>query len=167
LAVAQRERTAPEGETAVAAQIPVETVRHSLLALWEEITSHVNNFVLDEGTSLFETLADITAEEASRPVSKQSANLAAQVNHTWFYIDCLLTQSENNDWDGSWQVGPVDDAAWQELIARLRASVEQVTQFMQTFEAWDERYLGGAIALIAHTSYHLGEIRQGIGVLRS
>jgi len=84
LAVAQRERTASVGETAVAAQIPVETIRHSLLALWEEITSHVNNFVLDEGTSLFETLADITAGEASRPVSKQSANLAAQVNHTRF-----------------------------------------------------------------------------------
>ena len=68
----------------MSAQIPVETVRHSLLALWEEVTTHVNNFVLDEGTSLFETLADIMAEEASIPVSTQSANLAAQVNHTRF-----------------------------------------------------------------------------------
>lgn len=151
----------------MSAQIPAETVRAALLTLWGEVTTQVNQYVLDEGTSLFETLADVSAEEASRPVSKQSANLAAQVNHTRFYVDCLLAQSENNDWDGSWQVGPVDDAEWQDLIARLRASVEQATAFMQTFEDWDARYLGGAIALIAHTAYHLGEIRQGIGVLRA
>jgi len=133
----------------------------------EEITSHVNNYVLDDGTSLFETLAEISAAEASIPVSKQSANLAAQVNHTRFYIDVLIQQQENADWDGSWQVGPVNDAEWQSLIARLRDSVGQAKQFMETFDRWDERYLGGTIALIAHTAYHLGEIRQGIGVIRS
>jgi hypothetical protein len=61
----------------------------------------------------------------------------------------------------------VDDADWQSLIARLRDSAGQAKQFMETFDGWDDRYLGGAIALIAHTAYHLGEIRQGIGVLRS
>lgn len=159
--------TDTQGENGVATQVPLETVRGSLLGLWEEVTSHVRNYVLDEGTSLFETLEGISAEEASRPVSKQGASLAAQVNHTRFYIDALLAQAENADWDGSWEVGPVDEAAWQDLIARLRASVDEAARFMQTFEDWDARYLGGAIALIAHTAYHLGEIRQGIGVLRS
>jgi hypothetical protein len=27
--------------------------------------------------------------------------------------------------------------------------------------------MGGAIAIIAHCAYHLGEIRQGIGVIRT
>ena len=61
----------------------------------DEITSHVNNYVLDDDTSLFEILAEISAAEASIPVSKQSANLAAQVNHTRFYIDVLIQQQEN------------------------------------------------------------------------
>jgi hypothetical protein len=94
----------------LAEQVSVDVVRKSLSILLEEITSQVNGYVLDGGTSLFETLADITAEEASRPVSKQSANLAAQVNHTRFYIDALIDQTENADWDGSWQVGAVTDA---------------------------------------------------------
>lgn len=79
----------------------------------------------------------------------------------------MLARSENNDWDGSWRVGAVDDEEWQALVARLRESVQRARAFVDTFEEWDERYLGGAIGIIVHTAYHLGEIRQGIGVLRS
>jgi hypothetical protein len=49
----------------------------------------------------------------------------------------------------------------------LKDAVARAKAFMETFDQWNERYLGGAIAIIAHTAYHLGEIRQGIGVLRS
>lgn len=52
------------------------------------------------------------------------------------------------------------------MIAHLRASTARARSFMDTFEGWDARYLGGAIGLIAHRAYHLGEIRQGIGVIR-
>ncbi len=150
----------------MATTIPTSIVRDSLLMLLDEIMSNVNGFVLDAGTSMFETLATISAEEASTPVSSQSANLAAQVNHSRFYMDAVLAQTQGADWDGSWQVGAVTDEEWQALIARLKASTEQVRTFMTTFADWDERYLGGAIALIVHSAYHLGEIRQGIGVIR-
>ena len=58
---------------------------------------------LDGGTSLFETLATITAEEASRPVSAACASLAAQVEHVRFYLDVvddyLLNQEPSKvDW---------------------------------------------------------------------
>lgn len=68
--------------------VAVEVVRNALLMLLDEIMEQVNGYVLDRGTSMFETLATISAEEASRPVSKQSASLAAQVNHTRFCTPC-------------------------------------------------------------------------------
>jgi hypothetical protein len=151
----------------MADQIPVDAFRRAVLLLLDEIMDKVHNFVLDEGTSMFETLASITAAEASIPVSAQSANLAAQVNHVRFYIDAVINRQENADWDGSWQVGAVTDAEWQALIDRLREATGKVRAFTETFNDWDERYMGGAIAIIAHCAYHLGEIRQGIGVIRS
>ena len=161
-------------QTATAA-IAAEDFRASLLALWKEIfepTGDGPHWILDSGTSLFETLSDITADEASIPVSKQSSNLAAQVNHTSFYIEALREGIATNfqakaDWDGSWQVGAVDDAQWQALIDKLRANYDWFTRIATENEIWTEDYVGGAFAMIAHAAYHLGEIRQGIGVIRS
>lgn len=161
-------------QTATAAIAP-EDFRASLLALWTEIfepTGDGPHWILDAGTSLFETLSDISAEEASIPVSKQSSNLAAQVNHTSYYIEALRDGIATNfqaatDWDGSWQVGAVDDAQWQALIDKLRANYDWFTQLATANENWTADYVGGAVAMIAHAAYHLGEIRQGIGVIRS
>src|SRR5690349_3280357 len=107
--------------------ISVDVFRNAFLALWTEIfepTGDGPRWILDGGTSMFETLADISAAEASIPVSKQSANLAAQVNHTAYYIEQLREGLATNftnkaDWDGSWQVGEVTDAEWQALVADL------------------------------------------------
>lgn len=155
--------------------IAAEDFRASLLILWKEIfepTGDGPHWILDGGTSLFETLSDISAEEASIPVSKQSSNLAAQVNHTSYYIEALRDGIATNfeakaDWDGSWQVGAVDDAQWQALIDKLRTNYDWFTQLATENDLWNEDYVGGAIAMTAHAAYHLGEIRQGIGVIRS
>ena len=52
----------------------------------QETFEKVGGIYLDPGTSLFETLATINAEEASQPVSAHCASLAAQVKHVIFYI---------------------------------------------------------------------------------
>ena len=156
--------------------ISVTDFRNGFLAVWNEIFELEDNaeptMLLDRGTSLFQTLADISAEEASIPVSNQSSNLAAQVNHTAFYIQALRDGIATNfeakaDWDGSWKVGAVDDAEWQALIAKLRSEYEWVQGLAAQNDAWNEDYIGGAFSLAAHAAYHLGEIRQGIGVIRS
>lgn len=155
--------------------ISVEDFRKSFLAIWTEIFEPVGDgphWILDSGASLFETLSDISAEEASIPVSKQSANLAAQVNHTSYYIEELRAGLATNftnkaDWEESWQVGAVDNAEWQALIAKLHANYDWLRQLATGFDDWNENYIGGAIAMIAHAAYHLGEIRQGIGIIRS
>ena len=150
----------------MAGTVAAAAVRHSLLLLLDEIMTSVQGLVLDPGTTMFETLASVSAEEASRPISGQSGNLAAQVNHVHIYIDSLLRQTEDVDWPGSWSIGRVNENEWRELVARLRASTEQARDFIAAFDDWDEHYLGGAFGLIVHCAYHLGEIRQGLGVIR-
>ena len=51
----------------------------ALKLLLDEAFDHVHGFFLDPGNSLFETLAGISAAEASIPVGGQCATLAAQV----------------------------------------------------------------------------------------
>lgn len=158
-------------EQTVTATIEATDFRKAFLELWEEVFVTGHGYILDRGTSLFPTLETISAEEASIPVSSQSASLAAQVNHTAFYVEALRRGLASNfeekaDWDGSWKVDPVDDAQWQALIAKLRTEYEWVTTLANQTETWSENYIGGAIALVAHSAYHLGEIRQGIGVIR-
>lgn len=158
-------------------QIDIADFRNSFLTLWSEIfgpdeTIGEPHFILDQKTSLFDTLADISAAEASIPVSRQSANLAAQVNHTSYYVRALRDGLASNwetkaDWDGSWRIGVVDDAEWQALIDQLRVDADWVAQFAKDHTDWTPDYVGGAFALVAHAAYHLGEIRQGIGVIRS
>ena len=44
--------------------------------------------ILDKGTSLFETLAQISADQASQPMGN-CATIAAHVAHTRYYMDVL------------------------------------------------------------------------------
>ena len=76
----------------------------------EEVFEQVHGYLLDPGTSLFETLATVSAEEASRPISLNCACIAAQVNHIRFYIDVINEGARTGteikaDWDGSWLAG--------------------------------------------------------------
>ena len=62
----------------------------AMQAALDETFENVQGMYLDRGTSLFETLATITAEEASRPVSANCASLAAHVEHMRFYMEITL-----------------------------------------------------------------------------
>lgn len=155
----------------MAGTIAVDAYRDGLLLVLEEVFETVHGYLLDPGTSLFETLATVSAEEASRPVHAGGASLAAQVNHLRFYIDVMMEGARTGeqrpaDWASSWRVGAVTEAEWRTLIERLRLAYGQVRAFAASFEDWDARFIGGAFALVAHCAYHLGEIRQGLGVLR-
>lgn len=154
--------------TAATGQIDLADLRAALLINWDEAFTDVTGIFLDHGTSFFETLATISAEDASRPVGGGCATIAAQVHHTWFYLDLMnrLGRGEEIsrpvDWDGSWAVGPVDDAEWRQMIDQLRGAHDEVRVFISTFEGWNERMIGGAIGMLAHCAYHLGEIRAGL-----
>lgn len=155
----------------IAAEDIATAFRSALNVALEECFEKHHGYMLDPDEYFFVTLAGITAEEASTPVSSNGTNIAAQVNHTRFYIDAILDAVRTGafkqlDWDGSWQVGTVDDAAWQALVADLRRAYDEIKTLASDFNDWSENTIGGAIGLVAHSMYHLGQIREGITVVR-
>ena len=153
-------------------QSVLEQFKQSLFALLTETFEQVQGIYLDRNTSLFETLATISADEASRPVSASCANLAAQVNHVRFYLEVLAEYIQDRpvgkvDWQASWQIGPVTPAEWASLNSRLRSEYERVVALLKGIERWEgEEEVGGALAIVVHTAYHLGEIRQALCVIK-
>lgn len=144
------------------------------LIMLEETFENVVGIILDKGTSLFETLAGISAEEASIPVGGKCATLAAQVKHVSFYLDVTIESVKDPnfpqvDWMEIWNtVNVVDETAWQAIQDELRTNYVRIQELIKSTPAWSsERELGGAMAVIAHTAYHLGEIRQALCTLRA
>ena len=153
-------------------QIDSEHFTKALIGLLDETMDHVMGFYLDSGTSLFETLASISAEEASIPLGGKCATLAAQVKHVAFYLD-LVDKSVRDpsfprvDWSEIWRtVSAVTPEEWQAIQAELRANYDRILILIQETPAWGQEEIGGTIALVAHTAYHLGEIRQALCTLR-
>ena len=153
-------------------QIPNERFTNELLDLLRETFEDVQGIYLDRGTSLFETLDTVSAEEASRPVSAECASIAAQVEHVRFYLDVLerVIQKQHVgkiDWQESWQLEKVTPEEWEALKGRLREAQESVLTVLKSHESWEgEDDIGGSLAILAHTAYHLGEIRQALCVVR-
>ena len=144
----------------------------ALDSLLDETFRTVHGHYLDTHTSLFETLATISAAEASQPVGDRCATLAAQVNHIRVYIEVLERSMRGEavgqtDWAASWRVAGVDEEEWEALTQRLDAAYERMRGTMEGFTTWDgEDEIGGALAILAHTAYHLGEIRQALCTIK-
>ena len=156
----------------MAQQIALELFTNELFPLLEETFERVNGIYLDKSTSLFETLDTISAEEASRPVSARCASIAGQVEHVRFYIQVLHDYMQHKevgkiDWAASWQLKTVTPEEWDALRQRLRAAYQDVLALCKSFDTWQgENELGGALAIVVHTAYHLGEIRQALCTLK-
>lgn len=155
-------------------QIQSEHFKKALYALFDETMNNVQEFYLDPGTSLFETLATISAEEASVPVGGKCATLAAQVKHVAFYLDVLeesvrTQRDEPQDWGKIWrETSAVSPEEWEALKSALRQSYERIKALIHDTDEWPSEYhIGGAIAAIVHTAYHLGEIRQALCTLKA
>jgi hypothetical protein len=153
----------------VTTSIQTEHFTHTLYALLDETFDNVRGYYLDKGTSLFETLAAISAAEASTPVGGKCATLAAQVKHVAFYLDVLeqsvrTQQFERQDWGKIWrETSAVTPEEWEALKAALRASYDRIKALIGDTPAWSsEEQIGDAMATIVHTAYHLGEIRQAL-----
>jgi hypothetical protein len=153
--------------------IATEKFTHELFEILDETFEQVHGIYLDKGTSLFETLATISAEEASRPVSATCATLAAQVEHVRFYLNVLEDLILGNnigkvDWGEIWRTtSAVTSDEWEASKQRLKTSYERVLSLMKGFDTWEgENDVGGSLAIVVHTAYHLGEIRQALCVVK-
>ena len=139
--------------------------------LGETFEGHHGSIYLDKGTSLFETLETISAQDASIPVGGKCASLAAQVAHVTFYIELLERIIQTNDappvdWGEIWRtVEQVTPDEWQELKDHLQQAYLRITLVFRANPVWHEDAISGALAVVVHTAYHLGEIRQALCVL--
>jgi len=152
--------------------ISSDIFKTALFEILDETFAEVHGIYLDRGTSLFETLDTITAEQASRPISERCASLAAQVKHVAFFLDVLESyirsrQAVQVDWGEIWRTTrEVSAAEWQAYQDSLRQSYQQVLDTLGALDSWDdEDSLSGALAIVVHSAYHLGEIRQALCVL--
>jgi hypothetical protein len=142
----------------------VNTVR----AMLDEALDTHHGIFLDKGTSLFETLDALTAAQASRSTGR-CATVAAHVAHVTFYFEVLERYMatgavERTDWRAIWNtVGSVTPGEWDQLKRQLRDTSQRIRSMVRDRSSWeDEAGVGGALALVAHTAYHLGAIRQAV-----
>jgi hypothetical protein len=121
-----------------------------------------SHFIDPKGGALFETLERISSETASR--NQSGSSIAAHCGHTRYYLQVLpqfmRDEHPKADWPDSWQKSQVDVLEWAALKRSLRAEYETVTHFLQGIQTWDDEMIGGGLSMLAHTSYHLGAIRQ-------
>lgn len=149
-----------------------EDFLNSLFALLDETFENHHGIYLDEDTSLFQTLETVSAEEASLPVGGQCASLAAQVEHVNFYLEVLeryIFQHDTSrvDWGEIWRrVEKVTPEEWQASKTKLENTYRRIDKALHENEIWDDKAIAGAMGIIVHTAYHLGEIRQALCTLK-
>lgn len=143
-----------------------------LFDLLDEVFVTHHGIFLDKNNSLFETLAPITAAQASIPVGGKCASLAAQVKHVSFYLDVLEgyivgNPPKNVDWGEIWRtVEKVTPEEWDAIREQAQTTYNRIITMLHNVPTWDnEDTLGGAMAIMVHTAYHLGEIRQALCTL--
>jgi hypothetical protein len=146
---------------------------NTLYEFLEETFETHHGIFLDKGTSLFETLEQFDATEASQPVGGQCATLAAQVAHVTFYLEVMERYIKAEplgkvDWGEIWRtVGAVTPDEWAGLKATLNQTYARVKAMLRARENWDDAIpISGALAIVVHSAYHLGEIRQALCTLR-
>jgi L-rhamnose mutarotase len=154
-------------------KIDQEHIVPDLFDILDEAFVTHHGIFLDAGTSLFETLETITAEEASVPVGGKCATLAAQVAHVNFYLEVMeayiLKQDRGQvDWGDIWRrVNQVSPEEWKAYKDQLKETYQRIVSILQNLQDWNEEPpIGGAMAIAVHTAYHLGEIRQAMCIVK-
>jgi len=149
-----------------------EDFRSNLLQLMTETFENPMGIYLDPNTSLFQTLDTVTAAEASIPVGNKCASLAAQVAHMTFFIESFerfALQGDNSprDWGLIWRtVEKVTPQEWDAYKSKLREAYDRMMKLFRENPAWNQDTIGGALSIVVHSAYHLGEIRQALCTLK-
>ena len=146
----------------------VESVAYLLRETFEGSPEGQPSAYLDRGVGVFNTLAGLTAEQASRDSS--DTTIAAHTEHAKFYLDRLCEfingRTERVNWDDSWLIETVNEGEWDALRESTRRSYESTLRCLAQVEGWNEIKVGMAIGLVAHTAYHLGAVRQIAKIVR-
>jgi len=152
--------------------IKQEDFLNNIFALLDETFENTHGIYLDKNTSLLTTLETVSSQEASIPVGGKCASLAAQVAHVTFYLEVLERYVVHNDtspadWGYIWRtIEKVTPVEWEDYKAKLKDTYHRIEKMFRDNEVWNEDSIGGAMAIVVHTAYHLGEIRQALCTLK-
>ena len=153
---------------------PIEpkAFQNVLLDLLDETFENHHGIYLDKHNGLLETLELVSADEASIPVGGKCASLATQVAHVTFYIEsferyALQGDDSPRDWGLIWRtVEKVTPEEWENYKNKLKAAYQRMEQLFRENPVWNEDTMGGALSIVIHTAYHLGEIRQALCTIK-
>lgn len=149
--------------------VPVSTIKASVKIALAEAFDTVVGMFLDKGETLRETLSDVSSEQASIPIYPGGNSIASQVNHMIFYFDVMAQYMRNDppkerpEWGLAWKLIEVDDEQWAEL---KQALTDRQTDLYALIDAApdeifaDPDFLAGSYGIVAHTAFHLGQIRH-------
>jgi hypothetical protein len=117
---------------------------------------------LDHGVGVLPTLERLSADEVSTYAG--GTTIAAHTEHAKFYLDRICEfmtgRTERVNWEQSWLIETVSPEEWDALRDGMKKSYENVLKTFAAVETWNQDNIGDAVAIIAHTAYHLGAIRQ-------
>ncbi len=140
----------------------VESVAYLLRETFEGSPEGQPSAYLDRGVGVLNTLNGLSADRASKDF--HGTTIAAQTEHSKFYLDRLCEflagRNERVNWEDSWLIETVNEAEWDALRTSVRTAYDSTLRCLASVENWNERNLGMAIGMVAHTAYHLGAIRQ-------
>lgn len=149
------------------AAIPTAELAKEILYLFTETFESPikdGNAYLDKGTGIFMTLGAVSAEDASKPAFPGTTTLAAQTEHLRFYLVALagfISGAHTRvEWAESWKLTTVTPEEWNTLRTGLHETYLHTAGLIREFDRWNEDELGGALAMLTHSAYHLGAIRQ-------
>ena len=140
----------------------VKSLQYLLKETFEGAPNGSSSIYLDRGIGIFSTLDELSATQASFSIT--GTTIAAHSDHARYYLEVLnnflsgIVQSA--DWNRSWEKKVVDDKQWDDFKSNFREMYKTVTETFQKTEEWDDDKITEAIAIIVHSAYHLGAIRQ-------
>ena len=142
---------------------PTETVKSNLLELLEETFETPRGIYLDRPKGgLFTTLERISAKVASSESGAQRS-IAAHVEHLRVYVAALRGYMNGattpTDWEASWATHAVDGLEWDALQVALKRDYEALMADLERVPDGDLRLAEG-MAILTHSAYHFGAIRQ-------
>lgn len=158
----------------MSSQVGNEKFKNELFECLDETFEQNHGLYLEKGTSFFDTLEGVSAEDASRAIIENGATIAAHIEHTRFYLDVLDEMMRKQevppaDWQEIWKnVRRVSPAEWEKQKRRLKESYQKVSETIRNYEHWENGYgIEGSLSVLVHSAYHLGAIRQMLVVIKS
>ena len=143
-------------------------VKNWLLILLPEIfgaTDSESGYILDNGRAgILGTIDTLDAVAASRAPNPGAETIASHSGHTLYLMELFAAYSNGEnpktDWPGSWKNQTIDQASWNEMRAKIRATYENILDFLEKREDWSEDVTAASLILLGHCAYHCGEIKQ-------